>query len=680
MKISLAFLLAFATAASAAPYVVGPEQFIAPTTLGALCCFQGPAVTATQDGFLAAWRGMSIGRTPGAIAVMPFGTDGQPTRPQYAVIGSSFSNPGIASTGIDALVAWGDGGGITAQHVGLNGTRAGEATHLLPATSGKSNGETRVVWNGAHYFAVTTSYTLLNSGIAARNIVATIEGTATPLNLGSGELADVAAAAGQALVLSIDNNTLLGRYVSSAGVVSAPFTIAANAVSAAVSSDGVRFLALWSDSTQILGAYIDGGTVGAPFRVGGSQTPGAPSVTWTGSHFAATFADGNDLMLADISGSSVMLSTTGDPSTRPAVAALGERVAVVIARGPIVARIAEGDTLTDAAPLSRMVQGQYEPKLAGSLVFFARSPNDAFTELVVAANGVVSPISDDLTTYDVAAHGDGMATAAWIDSKSRVHAARVNTNGVAVATLLDDAATVSGKIAIATNGSEDLVVWRNGFALRAARLGAGGAIDDVQLSRGTGQPPIDVRAAWNGSAYVVVWEEPQPVTFDGWLLKSAIVGADGTRTDERIALTFPLGGNLAAMTASADGTLVVWTKDGTSGSELHAMRLDARGLPESDVIVARNSESFVWASAAPAVGGFQIFWSVTSGVSCTLIDANLGTFSTAPLLATAFALRPSIATTKAGPYAMAYSTFDAGENVRVAARTIAAPIHRRPTR
>jgi hypothetical protein len=81
------------------------------------------------------------------------------------------------------------------------------------------------------------------------------------------------------------------------------------------------------------------------------------------------------------------------------------------------------------------------------------------------------------------------------------------------------------KPAVASNGEDFLVVWADGDAIRARRVGANGALlDAAPITIATGPDAAYPAVAFGGGVYLATWQELHGTTYD---IYGAIIGADG---------------------------------------------------------------------------------------------------------------------------------------------------------
>lgn len=132
--------------------------------------------------------------------------------------------------------------------------------------------------------------------------------------------------------------------------------------------------------------------------------------------------------------------------------------------------------------------------------------------------------------------------------------------------------------AIAWNGSEYLVVFRNGVAGKVAvfgaRVGANGQLRDNTALRVSDASPTDVSAGpfvtWDGSRYLVLYQRANV-----WY--GARLDGNGQRLDPTDAALPGIGQFPRAMLWGGDRSLVLW--ETSAGGAIYGSLIDARGTP-----------------------------------------------------------------------------------------------------
>jgi hypothetical protein len=157
----------------------------------------------------------------------------------------------------------------------------------------------------------------------------------------------------------------------------------------------------------------------------------------------------------------------------------------------------------------------------------------------------------------LSAHGDGHLLV-W-SAHGRLRVSPVDTAGVALAPAAGLPALADGTDqadAVAAFGAgAHLVVWREGAALRAARVAPDGSVLDAEpLGVADDAAPVAPRVAWDGAVFRVAWVE-----LGGARLRVARVAPGGALLD-----TVPLDAGRAAVGAGAvvlgclPGTCLAW--------------------------------------------------------------------------------------------------------------------------
>ena len=525
---------------AATTFLLGPETSIEPPGVDSYTNNGAPSVAAAGSGFLAVWPTKPVVPDPTvSIYAMPFDQNAQPLQQTAQFITHAAAPPGIASSPDDSLIAWAGSGGIRAAHVSHLGIPL-KYVALAPERPGFhiSGGRTRVSWDGSRYIVASTGRAQSTRfGPITNSVLVAVEGGETT-DFGPGSVVDAASASGRTLLLMLDNDKLTGRFVGD----STPFVIVGNGVrDAALASDGFTFHIFITTLDGAMHADIDLGAAlrNEQFWPGtGVGFPANPSLTWDGRFYVVAYPTSETgYAVGPVNQLHQAVPTRGGFQT--ALAANGSTLAFVSGGSVVEATTLPNNT---RRVLSLVQQQQLQPLLNERNLFYIQTPEQTLDALRVAGDGVLSA---DVIAYD--ANGSAVA----VREGNRIAAGR---GGAWRFTAQADGRLV----AVASAGEVDLVAWQRGNAVFAA------LDSEFQLSRGEGQPPRSLRATWNGSAFVVVWEEPQPAVFDGWLLKKALVHPDGTRSDEQIVMTLPLGGEVRAIS----GDLIAWT---LHDDELHIL-------------------------------------------------------------------------------------------------------------
>jgi hypothetical protein len=324
--------------------------------------------------------------------------------------------------------------------------------------------------------------------------------------------------------------------------------------------------------------------------------------------------------------------------------------------GELVVKDATGAVLHRALP--SIEGGRLSMRVPASVL--ARATYPLTVDPTVSAEHAVgaTPSQGDQTAPAVAWNGTEFLIA-WLDSRidgEDIFAARVTPGGG----LLDpDGIPIPtghfsvGRPSVASNGSDFLVVWsdaRNGDHSRSDVFGtrissAGAVLDVLSIDISTDGPnellPV---VAWNGTNYLVVWDETR--------LVATRVNSAGTVID---AKQFPLSdanGDEANPAITSDGTnwFVVWEDYRNGNADIYGARiannktkLDGLGFP-----IATGSDAQATPSVAFNGTRYLAGWLRTDGSGghvearrVSKAGALLGTTATA-LSSSILELEPSV--------------------------------------
>ena len=327
----------------------------------------------------------------------------------------------------------------------------------------------------------------------------------------------------------------------------------------------------------------------------------APAAAWDGTNFLVAWSDWVsavtwDLRAARVSpagvvadlGSPIMVSAAANDQTDPAVAWDGTSFVVA-----------------------------WADRRSGANDIYASRVTSA--GVAQDAGGIaVSTAAGEQVAPTLAAAGSTVL-AAWGDSRGPgedAYGARIDAGSVLDASgrILSTLASPQEAPSVAWDGAGYLAVWQDGRSpggddVYAARAAADGTPLDgtgILVSAGAA-PEAEPDVAWNGSSYLVVWQDYRSGT--GYDVYAARVSPAGALLDlGGIAVSTAVGDQTSPSVAS-DGTgfLVTWT-DGRSGEDVYASRVDAAGtvLDAGGIAVSTAAG----AQRAPAVAHSGTGWLV----------------------------------------------------------------------
>ncbi|MEW5741485.1 MAG: hypothetical protein AB1938_21365 [Myxococcota bacterium] len=529
--------------------------------------------------------------------------------PVFRVVNAE--RPAVAFDGVNYLVVWSDErtevpGRIYGVRVDANGAPLGPNFYI---GAGRSNPD--VAFDGANFLVVAQSAV----GFPAQNDVSGVRVSpagvvldTTPISIASAgtddEFPAVAGGNGGWLVVWTNgagtNANVLGARVSGAGVLldTTPLTLsnAANAQgSADVAFDGTRFFAVWRD-----------------FRGASPAIYGARVST------AGVVQDTAGLLLAG--------GTTGRDA--PAIAFDGTRYLVAFASGPVGTRNIDAVRVSTAGAVvggvfsvSANAADESNPAVtwtgANYVVGWNREvPFDAWAARVDGAGAVLdaSPLvvagQASAGELDVALASNGShALVVWRDTALGVAARRLSSAGTfldATARGLVQAPNVESGPQVAFDGANALVVWRDGrngnADIYAARVTpAGASLDGTGLPVATsGADEVTPAVGFGGGSYLVVWMRGGNIYGRRYSPAGAALGAEFAVTAAAATETFPR--------LAFDGTnfLVVFR----SGADIAGVRVTAAGavLDATPIAISTSAND----ESSPDVGfdgtQFKVFW------------------------------------------------------------------------
>ncbi|HUS17286.1 MAG TPA: S-layer homology domain-containing protein [Chloroflexia bacterium] len=445
---------------------------------------------------------------------------------------------------------------------------------------------------------------------------------------------------------------VLAARVSPAGVLLDPVPITIDGTDAvdewspAVASDGTNWVVLWQDQ----GTYFEldaarvanNGTVldpaGVPlYTPGFPYAPAAPSLAFAGDEFLVTWSQwgssDNDIVglrmtpaLQRIGPAFFPISTGPNNQYTPSVASNGNDFFVVWhdqrfsqLAGVYGARVTHAGTVLDPAGIELVQDGGYPTPnviwdgaqwIAGwddrdaSAAYIARiSP----TGTVLDPQGRVVGGNADNGQPGMAPAPGGGAYVAWTTFSSGpypddITGALVAADGApGAARAVSVGAPAQRKVDLASNGNGALAVFISEVSgearIKGQRLDANGNAVDAEpfLIQGGSATLNNPAVAWNGTRYLVVWE-------DNTQIYGRRVAADGTVLDGSPIAIMP--GNTPDVAAGGDTFLVVDTHEPTN----HIRYPKAVRVSSDGVVI--GAPVIIGASFAvnPSVVGFGGRW------------------------------------------------------------------------
>jgi hypothetical protein len=503
----------------------------------------------------------------------PAPTVGPETAVSDPTYGSQPGNQGdtaVAWNGTENLVAYADSPDdmsgvqhIYGSRVAADGTVLDIRSFLISNTA-FSQSQPAVTWDGTNFLVVWSEYhpgaqTTGVYGARVNSAGTVLDPTSFKIHFLGSNSTDVAIASNgtDSLVTwrnqaanTIFEDDIYGARVSSAGTVldTTAFAISAAAhdqYEPAVAWNGTNYFVVWGDnraatsvsncSCDIYGTQV--GSDGTVADVGGIAISTAadwqqePVITSNGSDFFVAWDDHRSGGSWDVYGTLIdaagtvlsptgtVISNAGQPLPVPAVAWNGTNYAVV----------------------------WEDPRSSGY--------GDIYTTRVSAAGAVLDPsgVLVSNATYDqqgpaLAATGTDFF-AVWTDGRtlnSDVYGSRItgagvvsDPSGIRITSALDR----QGNSAIAWDGTNFLVVWndlRSGtlYDIYAARIAPDGTVldpDGIPVSTDVSSDQITPAVAWDGTNFLVVWEDSRNYNGNNYNERNDIygarVGADGTVVD-----------------------------------------------------------------------------------------------------------------------------------------------------
>ena len=529
-------------------------------------------------------------------------------------------DPAIAFDGTNYLVLWKDGrngstNDIYGARVAADGTvldPAGLAVSLTP----EAQADVAVAFGDTAYLAVWADTrngisNIYGARVTPGGAVLDPAGIAICADPGGQSLPAVAFDGSDWLVVWQDSRDgepdIYGTRVAADGTVldSLGILIASepgDQVGAAAASNGGGFLVVWDDkrsgsSHDVYGARIaPDGTVLDPAgtllcTATGDQEYAA--VTYDGTNYFVVWDDLRDggtwdLYATRVDSSCTVLDPAGIPVATypsqefsPAVASSGAGVLVV----------------------------WHDSRNGPKDIYGARVALDG---TVLDTNAIAVSTGAAYQTYPATAFDGTNYMAVWqewrLNSSYDIFGTRVATDGTVLDTLGISVSTAAADQlypAVAPGGSACLVVWQdyrsNAYDIYGARLGLDGSVLDpaglaVSVASGPQEYP-DV--AWDGSGYLVVWQDKRSGGYD---IYAARVSSTGTVLDPAgITISTATGDQLHPAVAF-DGTnyLVVWQDYRSGSSDIYGARVATNGalLDAGGVAISTATNAQEWPAIA----------------------------------------------------------------------------------
>ena len=479
------------------------------------------SIAANGDGFFAAW---ADGRDAAGIYGTRIAADGHALDPTgiflcsgihpkvlwngryWLVLSSDQSNSRIYATTVDR-----DGHVVTPQTLIVTAAAA-----VFGAQYAATNGSNTVV---AYLRSDGAPYGSLEVAVLDENGAALAVNVRLPFTPAANHFAPSIASNGDGyfvewFVFAGTNSGIEGVRLDANGtpIDTAPILIHSTAVvgdAPSIYSDGHDYLfaALLNDfSTTLLRRINADGTLGT--RI--AQPQSSPLLAWTGDRYVMLYGDASHLAMRalDRDGNSLDQGKTISVASNQnfALAANGANVMLVQAQSEVVATPVDGRRYTPSPP---------------SIIAFTATPQDA-SAIAAGNNGFEAAWQEAGNAYVASLDANGNPLAikrlgqgahprlAWNGKSYDV--AFVQPNGT-LSILSPSCAT---DLDLASNGDITLLVWSdcNSGRIIGLRLRDGQPLDAVPLvmSRHVTEYAHEVhpRVAWNGSAFVVVWQDEIP--------------------------------------------------------------------------------------------------------------------------------------------------------------------------
>jgi PKD repeat protein len=534
-------------------------------------------------------------------------------------------SPAVASNGTDFLVVWQDGRGATAFDI-LGARVTGTGQVLDPEGIPISAHDTfyqaapAVASNGTNYLVVWqdgrsgTTYDIHGARVSSAGTVLDPAGLALSTHeTGDQEAPAVASNGTDYLVVWHDtrNSTydIYGTRVTGAGQVLDPTGLAlsthANGYGAypSVASNGTDYLVVWQDTrsgaediygTRVTGAGAVQDPAGLPLSAHETIYQWTPTVASNGTEYLVVWMDGRGAISWDIygtrvSGAGAVLDPTGLVLSNQAWG--NEAYPVVVSNG------------TDFFAVWQDGRSAISWDIHGTRITGAGEVLDPDSLLLsTTANHQYAPAVASNGTNHLVVWQDARNVFHW-----DVHATRVSSTGEVLdpsGLVLSALAGYQYSVAVASNGADYLVVWRDGrngnddiYGTRVS--GSGAVLEPEGLALGVGPGTQSAPAvASNGRDYLVIWQDDRD-SFRS--LYGARVAGDGKVLDATPRVLTTGTGAQSAPTVASNGTdyFVAWEDSRNGSTDIYGARVSSTGqtLEPNGLALSTASNS----QQAPAV-------------------------------------------------------------------------------
>lgn len=675
MTRTIAVVLSLVVTLSALPATLTQERrVVSPGSLTRAANYQlQPDVASNGRGFLAIWLDTRADRdsytyTGSLLWGSHFGIDGTLTSPEGLKLAEKVYSARIASDGNDYLIAIRRGDGIYTQRFDDEGHALADALEvdgvmadpMILVSNGSgylltSNNQTAIQWRMLDRLGrpIGEPHVIPASTAATNNALIVTNDGVYHLIYGTQNCSGEGCIYGAA-DLAVSN----GGAATTRTLITLPSYI--GYVSAA--SAGDQFLVAWGGTSGVSEQVFDSrDTAVTPARKLAPAFRQALTVWWDGARYLVSGEDGSSVVLLGqrVGRDGVPIDATpfvvaSGAGTRAAFARAGGRGVAVwsASNGSAVPPDIYGHvvfdfndlavTLTGQVRLSNAPPVQHSPAtafLAGKALRVWRS-GDGNGSIAMAIDGgdtvVLSPENgDSQRDPDVAAIGD-VALVVWrsYGLARRVLGIRIDANGKPLdqqPIVIDEntlaAPSSRDRASVATDGHAFLVAWTGAFVVNAKRIASDGSLLDaapIVASHNDHFVPAGVKALWNGTNYVVVYDfEDNGLT----LLPPVIVvelfavriTSSGVALDTAAnRLLYQEAGAIGEVSAAAAGNrlIIAFSETPYSASlhsELHTVEVSVDPLPNpvASHVIAQVAYPFAISDAGIAARGdtFLVTWS-----------------------------------------------------------------------
>ena len=350
---------------------------------------------------------------------------------------------------------------------------------------------------------------------------------------------------------------------------------------ASVASAGTGYLVAWTEGVGTKDLYAStqtGDAMGAPFQVNmGVNLQGPPSVSAGGSNFLLAWSDTRGPNLnyaARVSATGAVLDPMGIPlpgtnGSFTHVAWNGTTWLVTVGGGSGVAtRVSAAGQVLDTTPIPIVANNLGAPLRVASngsefLVVWSHASAGVTRGVRVSGAGVVL----DATPIELTAVGQSAAVA-WggenylvVGEASGIKAMRVSAAGAVLDATPKVISPVAGfqtfSVNLAAGPDGYLVIYREGSALAARRIGNDGDVVDATSVVVSSNLTATNALAWSGRSWVATWRAVQGVGTEQVL--AARIETAGTRLDATPLIVEPSRISHSPGVACIEGRcLVTW--------------------------------------------------------------------------------------------------------------------------